>query len=1047
MTMQIATFNLFQTLIDYVCARDEAIAKDMDMALGITAFLQSLLNYTIVNKAFEEILAEFLLSLASLMKSTPGLLVKWFEFIEAFGGAPALSKKGDDLSDDENDKVIARKPSTPKQKGRATNLIQYNREFPMFYILIEYIHHEGNVGEYARTGLLYLIEVAAMSQPLVRWVIDSDLGAFMASGLGALYSQVCRTVAKDDWQNPSIIGVTIPEDATESNDMNKYGEYASTQDKDLHTFLSYLLFWQDMLKVLDDHEHRESDTNDDNCLDDLINHLMFNFDALFVRQLLYPSVVESSDVEGGYSSVLIEILATVLNSLDYGRLSQLIVCYFLGQSIKNPIVSERIRRRRRGSRSSDISSKSNSRPVSKSNSNLLRSGLNDNRPVSSSSNSSFISIHTRPILTLEDIVRESLESNDTSKRACTLKLVSILVSKYYPYITEKLVPISTAIPHHVDGISTKHYKLVKIHVLEELEELETVLKVHLDIDEEDRQNDMSKNDSFKDDGIPLDGDLLDLYHQDAHHIALLQMRKVPSPQPQLLAQLSSRDLMNIEINRKMLKIMRPTPPKIHRLSRVGKSIIKADTIESADNPDPSSGDVLDPVNEDKTSISYGSATIAKNIIEIILCDMFPRFFDNGFAENLALTQVIARLGTCGWIDMRGWVLEEIVKTLKVLKEEYAEKGLLIQRDHTSIPLEESENAESPDRNQTKRRGSTSLENADSDYNSADKAKIIDNATEDQTGKELSDISDQQSPVESLHDAESGQSDSSPSLHALSFDEPENDNGIQNTLAEILDQDGDHENKHASMPIEDTYSGPTRKSNSPKVGFEELGEEPSSIHEMGLDAGNSNLDESLDSPTFNASDSEPSRPFTGDTANDDSGVFQPTMTLNEAESASDLPDTQPLQGSLTAKSLSLGKWVYDISTTPIRTGSQIVTRSITLLSLSSGLRSGSAHETSSFPVTTNPDSQQSQVDDDSEKQKRIEKAKKEDEEEEEEEEKRRQRKQDLELNLRAFYEFVHELYAIFVVRGELYDQQQNDKRTPTAATTTTTTNNTSASIGN
>lgn len=65
-------------------------------------------------------------------------------------------------------------------------------EFPLFYMLVDYVHSDKSAGDFARTGLLYLIETASRSKSLERWLIESDLATLMAIGLGALYSQLGR---------------------------------------------------------------------------------------------------------------------------------------------------------------------------------------------------------------------------------------------------------------------------------------------------------------------------------------------------------------------------------------------------------------------------------------------------------------------------------------------------------------------------------------------------------------------------------------------------------------------------------------------------------------------------------------------------------------------------------------------------------------------------------------------------------------------------------------------------------------------------------------
>jgi len=65
-------------------------------------------------------------------------------------------------------------------------------DFPLFDLLIDFVHNEAPVGEFARTGLLCIIEAASSSRELEKWIVESDLATLMSSGLGALYSQLSR---------------------------------------------------------------------------------------------------------------------------------------------------------------------------------------------------------------------------------------------------------------------------------------------------------------------------------------------------------------------------------------------------------------------------------------------------------------------------------------------------------------------------------------------------------------------------------------------------------------------------------------------------------------------------------------------------------------------------------------------------------------------------------------------------------------------------------------------------------------------------------------
>ena len=87
----------------------------------------------------------------------------------------------------------------PSEKGwalpsEAQQAHKDKEEFLLFYIILDHLHHDGRTGDFARTALLYLVESAARSNSLEQWIIESDLASLMASGLGALYSQLSRSV-------------------------------------------------------------------------------------------------------------------------------------------------------------------------------------------------------------------------------------------------------------------------------------------------------------------------------------------------------------------------------------------------------------------------------------------------------------------------------------------------------------------------------------------------------------------------------------------------------------------------------------------------------------------------------------------------------------------------------------------------------------------------------------------------------------------------------------------------------------------------------------
>ncbi|KAL8650143.1 MAG: hypothetical protein Q9226_005268 [Calogaya cf. arnoldii] len=200
--------------------------------------------------------------------------------------------------------------------SNASILIPKSQEFPLVFMLLDYVHHDGKVGDFARTGLLYILESAGRSYKLEKWIIESELATIMASGLGALYSQLSSKVALShaDGSVPPVLTFSDVTEPTSSNDAEPV--FSNTLQANLATFLSYLAFWQDMLE---------------RCLSaDIKATLLDHFDFLFLRPLLYPSLVESSDIDSGSSVAVMTYLRSILESITHTDIIHLLLHFMLG---------------------------------------------------------------------------------------------------------------------------------------------------------------------------------------------------------------------------------------------------------------------------------------------------------------------------------------------------------------------------------------------------------------------------------------------------------------------------------------------------------------------------------------------------------------------------------------------------------------------------------------------------------------------------------------------------------------------------------------------
>lgn len=114
------------------------------------------------------ILFELLFGVAAKLKLEPGYIDYWFK-----------PSKG-------------RAKAANSVKAAEVSSLSQDDDFPLFHLLLQNVLQERRVGEFARTGLLYIIESTGRSELLENWIVESDLAAIMASGLGALYSQLSR---------------------------------------------------------------------------------------------------------------------------------------------------------------------------------------------------------------------------------------------------------------------------------------------------------------------------------------------------------------------------------------------------------------------------------------------------------------------------------------------------------------------------------------------------------------------------------------------------------------------------------------------------------------------------------------------------------------------------------------------------------------------------------------------------------------------------------------------------------------------------------------
>ncbi|KAI8259371.1 hypothetical protein K4K56_006677 [Colletotrichum sp. SAR 10_98] len=282
----------FATLLE---TEEEAFVENVNFSASLTNLLVRItgVNSVRLGSDTEAKVVELAFNITTKIRLNRDILHAWFK--TNHDGAPKANPQDDQGS----------------FAGRTQR-----QDFPLFYILMDYIHHEGKVGDFARTGLLYIIESASSDESLEQWIVESDLSTLMATGLGALYSQLSRKLVIDYPTNglPAILAFSDYERPTSTFEI--ISSCSGDFQGHIETFLSHLLFWQDVLDHCKSVEVKQT--------------LLEHFQVIFLQQLLYPSLLESSDIDGGSSVAVLTYLRRILESLDHPDMINLILHYLLG---------------------------------------------------------------------------------------------------------------------------------------------------------------------------------------------------------------------------------------------------------------------------------------------------------------------------------------------------------------------------------------------------------------------------------------------------------------------------------------------------------------------------------------------------------------------------------------------------------------------------------------------------------------------------------------------------------------------------------------------
>ena len=260
-----------------------------------------------------------------------------------------------------------RRPSPAPSHDTATSALpkRPEYEFLLFNYLLQFVHREGQIGDFARAGVLFLMDVAMSphepinrlagedSDPpppdghpeepepdpimeaavaLAEYIVDGDFSEVLAAGLAAVYSTLPSKLtvktpacAHSD-RNTMVLGSSSESRAEEERKEEDAGVGTSFNPEfkaHLEHFLRLLEFLQDIIR-------RSETRGDGSVADAMAESILDAVRRVFFENVLYPSILECSDNDGSAIAVMSYVEIT-LRTLNNGRLGDLLVRFLLSE--------------------------------------------------------------------------------------------------------------------------------------------------------------------------------------------------------------------------------------------------------------------------------------------------------------------------------------------------------------------------------------------------------------------------------------------------------------------------------------------------------------------------------------------------------------------------------------------------------------------------------------------------------------------------------------------------------------------------------------------
>ena len=386
----------------------------------------------------------------------------------------------DEDEEDEDDEGFAenpddgsrRIPSPAPSQATITSAAQKTEyEFLLFNYLLRFVHREGQIGDFARAGLLFLMDVAmSPGSPthrrggvgsdqmagdpitdavlaLAEYIVDGDFSDVLGAGLGAVYSllpsklEIRSPVTQDTSPAGMVLGSTGPATEKEKEDAEVQAEKnhaIGLEESTSSDFKARLDHFLKLLEFLQDIVRRNVIRNSADSRPDapglvgpsIVQSILDAVRRIFLENVLYPSILECSDLDGSAVAVM-SYIDIMIRTLENGQLLDLLVDFLMSEDsddIGKPHhrvhgmlnLSDNVPPRSRSSSVADKATKLHSR---KSSAMLL---LEMEAPESRRPSEYFTTIGR---FTLKDLILSNLRSQNQATVTAALQLFQTMLTR------------------------------------------------------------------------------------------------------------------------------------------------------------------------------------------------------------------------------------------------------------------------------------------------------------------------------------------------------------------------------------------------------------------------------------------------------------------------------------------------------------------------------------------------------------------------------------------------------------------------------------------